>query len=220
MKDYQKGALILFLLLCCLIYKVEGYLKVTPFFDKIIFIDPGHGGLDPGAQYKNLYEKTINLEISKLLKIRLEELGAIVYLTREGDYDLAVPNAYLRKRSDLFQRAKMINKSDCDLYLSIHLNASQFTNWQGAQVFYEEVNEENKKIATIIQDSFKRHLGSKRKTKKIQNLYMYKRVEKPGVLLEIGFISNPHERYILRKKYYQERIVRSLIEALIVYFEL
>lgn len=219
MLKYKNKIIIVFVLVLLLMSKTNSFINEAPLFGKLIYIDPGHGGVDPGAQYKDIYEKTINLEIAKHIVNSLNAKGAIVYLTRTADYDLAVPNAYLRKRSDLYQRALMINHSNCDLYLSIHLNASQFNSWQGAQVFYSEVNSENKIIATILQEAFKKHLGSKRAIKKAENLYMYKRVKQPGVLLELGFISNPHDRYLVRQEYYQKKLAQVITEAVITYFK-
>ena len=69
-----------------------------PLLGKVIYIDPGHGGLDPGAMYKNIKEAPINLEISQKLEETLTRYGAIVYMTRYGDYDLAVNN----KRATIF----------------------------------------------------------------------------------------------------------------------
>ena len=197
--------------------KVDSYVEELPLLGKVIYIDPGHGGPDPGAMYKDIYEKDINLEISKTLEGLLVQKGAIVYLTREGDYDLAYPNAYLRKRSDLSRRAKIIDDSLCDVYLSIHLNATTSTTWKGAQVFYDDVNEENAVLGASIQESFKNHLGSRRKLKRVTDLYMYKDIERVGVLLEVGFLSNPNERYVLRKSYYQKRISNAIIEGVINY---
>ena len=198
--------------------EVNGYIDELPLLGKVIYIDPGHGGVDPGANYKDILEKDINLEISKLLSTLLIEKGAIVYLTREDDYDLSPPHAYLRKRSDLSGRVKLINESLCDAYLSIHLNATLSTTWKGAQVFYDDVNDENAILGDEIQKSFKKNLGSNRKLKRISDLYMYKDVDRPGVLLEVGFLSNPNERYILRKPYYQKKISNAVIEGLISYF--
>lgn len=192
-------------------------MEELPLLGKVIYVDPGHGGPDPGAMYKDIYEKNINLEISKTLEQALVEKGAIVYLTREGDYDLAFPNAYLRKRSDLSRRTKIINDSMCDLYLSIHLNATTSTSWKGAQVFYDDINPENAVLGGIIQESFKRHLGSRRKLKRVTDLYMYKDIDRVGVLLEVGFLSNPNERYVLRKAYYQKRIANAIVEGVITY---
>jgi N-acetylmuramoyl-L-alanine amidase len=147
----------------------------------------------------------------------LGEKGAIVYMTRNDDYDLAYPRAYLRKRSDLARRAKLINDSGCDLYLSIHLNSTTSTTWRGAQVFYNKIIPENEKLGIKIQESFKKNLRSNRKLKMVNDLYMYKDIRRPGVLLEVGFLSNTNERYLLRQNYYQRRISSSIIEGVLNY---
>ena len=110
---------------------------------KVIYLDPGHGGLDPGAIYKDIEEADINLKIAQKTSKLLEQYGAIVYLTRYGDYDLSVPNTINRKRSDLSRRGNIINRSNCDLYLSIHLNAESSNTWKGAQMFYDNINPNN-----------------------------------------------------------------------------
>ena len=90
--------------------------NTLPLLGKVIYIDPGHGGADPGALAGNLRESDINLEISFKLQEVLMKQGAIVYLTRTGDYDLAVNNASLRKRSDLSRRANIINSSNANIW--------------------------------------------------------------------------------------------------------
>lgn len=219
MKKYQIIIIISLLISLVTMNKVDGYINELPLFGKVIYLDPGHGGIDPGANYKDIYEKDINLEISQLLANLLMEKGAAVYLTREGDYDLSSPHVSLRKRSDLSRRAKLINDSMCDLYLSIHLNATNSTTWKGAQVFYDDVNEKNAILGAKIQASFKKNLGSRRKLKQVSDLYMYKDIDIPGVLLEVGFLSNPNERYLLRKGYYQKRISNAIIEGVIDYLK-
>lgn len=189
-----------------------------PLLGKVIYIDPGHGGTDPGALYNDLYEADLNLQISLKLEAELEKNGAIVYLTRYGDYDLAVKNAINRKRSDLSRRANIINASNADIYLSIHLNSDISSTWQGAQAFYDTVNEKNEIIAKIMQEQFKKDLKTKREYKQINDHYLYQRVKIPGVLLEVGFISNPNERYLLKQESYQEKIATSIKDGLINYF--
>ena len=176
-----------------------------PLFGKLIYIDPGHGGLDPGALYKDIYEKDINLEISKKLEESLSRQGAIVFMTRYGDYDLSVKNTINRKRSDLSRRSNIINKSNCDLYISVHLNAETSSTWRGGQIFYDDINSENKEIAEIMQELFAKKLSSRRKYKKVSDLYLQKRVKVPGVLIEVGFISNPNDRYLLKQKSFKLR---------------
>ena len=186
---------------------------------KVIYLDPGHGGLDPGAIYKDIEEATINLEISQKLMNVLEQQGAIVYLTRNGDYDLAVNNAVNRKRSDLSRRGNIINSSMCDLYLSIHLNADTSNTWKGAQVFYDDINPNNEKIAKIMQQVLKEDLKTTRKYKETSDMYLHKRVTRPGVLIEVGFITNPNERYLLTTDSYQQKVANTITRGVIKYFE-
>ena len=199
-----------------------GYVRANqndmPLLGKVIYLDAGHGGLDPGAMYKNVMEKDINLAISKRLEEELSSLGAIVYQTRYGDYDLSVTYASNRKRSDLSRRGNIINDSGCDLYLSIHLNAETSSTWRGAQVFYDNINEENEKIAKIMQEEFKKKLYTKRKVKKVGDLYLSRWVERPGVLLELGFLSNPNDRYLLKSKTYQEKLCNVITNGVLTYF--
>ena len=149
------------------------------------------------------------------LRDNLEKLGATVYLTRNDDYDLSDPNANLRKRSDLGNRAKMINDSNANLYLSIHLNSMANTKWSGAQVFYDDINEKNIDIANKFQKYFNKYLNSDRKVSEINNLYMYKNINIPGVLLELGFISNSNDRKNLLKNKYKNHIVEVISNCLI-----
>ena len=107
---YRNYCLILFLLFLFSLGLVKA--KELPLIGKVIYLDPGHGGSDPGAVYGNIYEANLNLEIALKTQKELEKQGAIVYLTRYGDYDLSVKNAQLRKRSDLSRRANVfINPS-------------------------------------------------------------------------------------------------------------
>jgi len=184
---------------------------------KVIYIDPGHGGADPGTIYKDIYEKDINLDICLKLQKVLESEGAIVYLTRYGDYDLS-NNSYSRKKSDLNNRAKIVNESGADIYISIHLNSISSSTWKGAQVFYNNKNNENVKIAKILQNQLKEDLNTNREYKKLTNQYMYKLISVKGVLAEVGFITNPNERYLLKQQEYQYKIADSLTKGIIKYF--
>lgn len=209
--------------LFCLLLSILGFNFVKagsddlPLLGHVIYIDAGHGGVDPGAMYMNIKEAPINLEISKKLEEALTKKGAIVYMTRYGDYDLSIPNTSNHKRSDLNQRIKLINESNCTLYLSIHLNADISESWYGAQVFYDDVNSENIILAEYLQKEFSKSLNSKRNIKEIERLYLYRKVKRPGVLVEVGFLSNANERYLLRQDSYQEKIVETIVTGVINY---
>jgi len=199
------------LTLCAL--KVEA---VMPLTGKTIIIDPGHGAEDAGTSYLNLYEKDINLSISLFLEKELGSLGANVILTRDGDYDLSTPNANYRKRSDFDNRIKLINESNADIYLSIHLNYLNNYKYYGPQVFYDK---ENEQLAELIQNSLNETVNGKRLIKKIPtDTYMYNKLKVPGVLIECGFLSNANERSLLKKEEYQKKIAKAISEGVQKYF--
>lgn len=190
-----------------------------PLLGKVIYLDAGHGGKDVGATYAGIYEKDINLEICLKLEEELTKKGAIVYQTRYGDYDLSVPNTINRKRSDLSRRSNIINKSKADIFISIHLNAEETGRYRGPQAFYNDNNKQNKELAILFQKQLNKDLYGKRKYKKNNNLYLQKRIKIPGVLIEAGFLSNSNDRYLLKKDYYQKKIVNSIVKVLIYYYK-
>ena len=185
---------------------------------KVIYLDSGHGGTDPGSVYKDIYEKDINLDICKKLQVLLENEGAIVYLTRYGDYDLS-NTTYQRKKSDLNNRVKIINDSKADMYISIHLNSISSSTWSGAQVFYDDVNKNNKELANIMQKQLKEDLKTTREIKEISNMLMNRKITIPGILIEAGFLTNPNERYLLRKSSYQDKIAEVVRKSVVRYFD-
>lgn len=186
---------------------------------KVIYLDAGHGGIDSGATYKNIKEKDINLAISLKLEEELTKEGAIVYQTRYGDYDLSVPNTINRKRSDLSRRSNIINKANPDLFISIHLNAESTGIWRGPQVFYNDNNKKNENIAKLFQKELNKNLKGNREYKKDNSLYLQKRIKSPGVLVEVGFLSNSNDRYLLKKEEYQNKIAKIITRAVIYYFK-
>ncbi len=193
--------------------KVEAILPLT---GKTIIIDPGHGFKDPGTSYGKIYEKDINLNIGLYLQNELGALGATVLMTRDGDYDLSKPNANYRKKSDFDNRIKMINDSNADLYISIHLNYLSDASYYGPQVFYDK---ENEKLALTIQKIMNDKLKGDREIKKIpSDTYMYSKLNIPGVLIECGFLSNGNERNKLIKKEYQQEVAKSIKEGILKYF--
>ena len=200
------------------ISKVYAQILDYTLLGKTIYIDPGHGGVDSGTTYKNIYEKDINLIISKKIEKYLISKGATVYLTRENDKDLSTTTVN-RIRNDLTNRAKLINKTNPDMYISIHLNYISNSKWQGLQIFYNNKNKENENIANKLTTYLKEYTSNIREPKKENIYYMYKQIKVPGVLIELGFLSNPNDRYLLQKSDYQYKIVESIKKGIIKYFK-
>lgn len=214
---YMFSIFIVFLIGICLLSKVDATTTDLPLLGRIIFVDPGHGGRDPGTMHGKIKEKDIVLEISKQLHDKLSEKGAIVYMTRETDEDLSSQWDERKKRGDLYRRILMYKKYDAELYLSIHINYYNNTKESGAEVLYNPINSENKKIGELLMNNFKTALGTKRVLKKT-DLYMYKNTTVPGVLIECGFLSNPNERYLLQKESYQKKLAKIITDSVVSYF--
>lgn len=215
MKKYYIGLIITILLFSITFVRANPIESDLRLLGKVIYLDPGHGGLDPGAIYKDIYEKDITLSICKKLKEILEQEGAIVYMTRYDDYDLS-NSTYNRKKRDLNNRAKVINESNADMYISIHLNSINSTTWRGAQVFYDDINKNNIKLAEILQSN----LNKNRSIKEIDNMLMNRKIKIPGVLIEVGFLSNPNDRYLLKNADYQYKLSTKIKDSIIKYFNL
>ena len=213
---YKTTLLIIFCLLVLSLQVISA--QTLPLQDTIIMVDPGHGGRDSGTYYGKLYEKDINLEISKALEEELTKNGAIVYMTRTRDIDLSSIYDSAKKRGDLYRRLLKIKETKSDLYISIHINWYQNTSMKGAEVLYNSINENNEKIAKSIMKEFKTDLGSTR-TIKTTDLYMYRNTTTPGVLVECGYLSNPTERTLLQQEDYQKKLAKSITNGIINYLK-
>lgn len=205
----------LFVLFFLLMYGYPVY-AFLPLQGKVIVVDAGHGGVDPGAIYEDTYEKDIALSISKYLSDYLSSMGASVIMTRNGDSDLSGGTTDHRKKADFDKRIKIINEDYVDMYLSIHLNYLSDSRYYGPQVFY---NKNNEKLALSIQDYLNDYIGGERVIKKIPaSTYMYDKLNKRGVLVECGFLSNKEERDKLLTKEYQSGFAKILAEAVARYY--
>jgi len=124
-----------------------------------------------------------------------------------------------RKVQDLHRRADLVNESDAELFVSIHLNSIPSPKWRGAQTFYSGKLIESKIAAELIQEELVNHLkNTDREAKEINHVYLLKSVKKPAVLVEAGFLSNPDERRLLMDKDYQEKVADAIYKGILRYF--
>ena len=211
---YRTLILICFFLLVISFQAISA--KGLPLFQKVIVVDVGHGGRDPGTRYGNTLEKDLNLEIAKVLEKELLKQGAIVYMTRDEDEDLSNSSDYRKKRADLRRRVNFIEEKKSDLYLSIHLNWYKDYYYGGAEILYNNINKNNKVLAANLKESLTNN-NIKTRDLKTTNLYMYRNTNVVGVLVECGFLSNKNDRYLLKTKWYQEKFSKALVEGVIKY---
>lgn len=217
-RQYKTLMLVMFFLSIFCFSKVNAIVKDYTLLGKCIYLDAGHGGRDSGAISSTFLEKDMNLLLTKKLEKVLVSKGAIVYMTRDGDYDLS-QSTINKKRDDLYRRVKMINQSKCNLYISMHLNASPSTKWNGIQIFYSNILKENKQLADTITNTMKENMKNIRDVKKENGYYMYSKIKIPGVLVEAGFVSNPNDNYKIRQSNYQDVLVNNIALGIEKYFE-
>lgn len=192
--------------------------------DKVILVDPGHGGIDGGAVSKSgIMEKDINLRIGLKLRDKLINEGYKVIMTREEDKGLYEDEGRIRKKKieDLNNRCKIKDESNCDMFISIHLNAFPESKYYGAQVWYSR-NRDSQKLARIIQENLKNDLDSSNNRKEKAALDSYKVLrnndDMPSVLVECGFLSNVVEEQKLSNEEYQSKIAESITKSIKSYY--
>lgn len=216
MNKYYIKVFFVFIIMFLFLFEIKASASL-PLQGKLILVDAGHGFLDPGTSYQNIYEKDINLAIALYLEEELSKLGAGVLLTRDSDQDLSNGVTDHRKKTDFDNRIKLINESEGDMYVSIHLNYLSNSSYYGAQVFYDQDNE---RLAKKIQEYLNNNLDTDREAKKIpSSTYMYSKLKIPGVLIECGFLSNAHERELLVTEEYQRKVAKEIAYAIVNYYK-
>ena len=187
-----------------------------PLKGKIIAIDAGHGGGDPGAiGVTGTAEKEINLILAKKMKILLEEKGAMVVMTRTDD------SVYSDiKKEELDHRAALVQKKDAELFLSIQCNAVPNPSLHGAQTFYNPGSENGEILAKCIQNRFVKTLkNTDREALTLSSAYIMSKLEIPAIMVEVGFLSNTEEEALLNDDAYREKIVAAIYGGIVDYYE-
>jgi N-acetylmuramoyl-L-alanine amidase len=185
---------------------------------RTIAVDPGHGGVDGGANGNGINEKEVTLVIALKLADVLRANGATVILTRDSDIDY-----YTRgkggKRNDLNRRVEIINEAGAAVFVSIHINAIRGSKWFGAEVYYNPQLPENRQLAEIMQQALQDFPpGNRRQAKQDSDIIVLKDTTIPGVLVETGFLSNPAEAAMLADAGYQQKMAERMAKALAYHF--
>ena len=180
---------------------------------KKVVLDPGHGGSDCGAIAldNKFYEKTINLEVAKLIQEKLMKKNVYVYMTRTKDETLTLED-----------RVNYSNDINPDIYVSIHANSTVQAISYGLETHYYKDDSIN--LANVIHANF----ASEKNLKKWDTVdrgvmksrfYVINHTEAPSVLIEMGFISNAVERDKLNTKERKEQIAESITKGILEYLK-
>lgn len=210
-------ALLMFGMIC--LKDNVGVFQTTVTRGKIV-IDAGHGGFDPGkVGIQGTLEKDINLNIALKLKELLEKEHYQVVMTRTSDCGLYEESDSNKKRTDLYNRVKIINESNAVMAVSIHQNSFSQGSSKGAQVFYYSTSDEGEKLANIMQETIKKTIGdgNHRVAKENSSYYLLKKTNCPLVIIECGFLSNASEEALLLTEEYQEKMAEAIKNGIIEY---
>lgn len=187
---------------------------------KTVVVDPGHGGMDPGKiGINDVEEKEINLEISLMLRDKLEKQGIQVVMTRETDQGLYDEDSSNKKVQDLQRRVELIHEEQPVCVVSIHQNSYPDASVKGAQVFYYEDSTDGKKLAEELQNALIAQVDPEnhRQAKGNTTYYLLERTDVPLVICECGFLSNPEEAELLTDQAYQETLTDAIVSGILEY---
>ena len=184
---------------------------------RIIVVDAGHGGEDPGAAgVSGVFESELNLRVAALLKRRLEEAGAKVVMTREDENALADTKA-----ADMAKRKDIIAGSGADIAVSVHMNYFGDPSVSGPVVLFMYGSAEGEKLAGAVMESLNAELAPKvpGTARYEKDIFILKCGAQPSILVECGYLSNPEEEGKLKDADYQDRIAKAVCAGITAYFE-
>lgn len=185
--------------------------------NKIITIDPGHGGSDSGAVGPNGYtEKEGAFAISQKVASILNQSGAKVVMTRDSDVDVYGPNA--SARNELQARVDVGNRVNSDIFVSIHCNAFVNPAANGTQTFYYGSSYQGQRLAQSIQEKMIEANGLRDRGISTCNFYVVKHSYMPAVLIETAFITNYDEEALLSDDGWQTTMAKAIAEGINEYF--
>lgn len=171
---------------------------------KKIFIDPGHGGNDPGACGQGLQEKVVNLNVAKRVERHLKRHGVTVIMSRTGD-----TNPYLT------QRSSAANSNNVDASISIHCNAFN-SSVSGVETFTYGTKSNELRLANCVHNKIiSAGLYSTNRGIKQGNLHMVRECKMPAILVELAFIDNAKDAQLLKNK--QEEFAIAIAKGILEY---
>jgi len=198
-------------------YVHKSYLKLLnqsakPLQNRVIILDPGHGGKDPGTVKGSDSEKTITLKVSTQVKQLLENAGAKVYMTRTGD---TYPS--LQDRVDFTQA------NYGEIFVSVHVNSAANTSAQGTETYYAistgDMYQEDIDLATFVNNQIVNNLDMKNRGVKQEQYYVIRNMVIPSILVELGFLTNTEDNSKMTNDQYVKLFAESIYNGILQYYK-
>lgn len=186
-----------------------GELRITvsgkPLGGRVVVIDPGHGGNDPGAIGPlGTTEKEVNLIVAYLLRDMLQQDGVTVHMTRYGD-----------QNPGLYQRVALANDLKADLLISVHHNGHFQSSTRGTETYYCDNHPSSRALGQLVHRGLIKDLGlPDRYLRYKREFVLLREAQMPSVLVEAAYLTNPTEEKLLRDPAFLERIARSLYDSI------
>lgn len=182
---------------------------------KVIVVDPGHGGHNPGAVANGVHEADVNLAVSLLLRDKLLNEGAKVVMTRQTDVSVANRNSTLGQ--ELQTRVDIAEKNAADLFVSIHANSNPDNRINGAMTFYPQ--NKSSQLARDVQNALTKQTGAADKGVAPATFYVLRKTSMPSILVEAGFLTNKQEAMKLKDSSYQNEIAQGVFNGIVSYLQ-
>ena len=203
------------------IYSVSTEKNVADFKKITIVLDAGHGGIDGGSTgvTTGVKESELNLLIVKELETLFSQSGFKVILTRDGDYGLYGDESAGFKLRDLKKRVEIVNNSNAELLLSIHINKFSSPSRKGVQVFYRD----NDNISKLLADSIQLEVNLLKEQERmfdalVGDYYVLNEILTSGVIVECGFLSNESDEKLLLSDAYRKKLAKRIYSGVFRYF--
>lgn len=176
----------------------------------LIVLDPGHGGFDPGAIGGNgLQEKEVNLDLALLVRDKLTKKGYNVLLTRQTDEYVS-----------LQRRVEIAREKKARIFVSIHNNSSRKSHTGGSEIYVSQnYKKEDMQLAQLINDNLCDEIKLDDRGLKQDNFYVIKNTIMPSVLLEVAFLSNPHEEKLLGSNVFLNKAANGIVDGILDFLE-
>ena len=188
-----------------------------------VVIDAGHGGRDGGACVNGIFEKDVNLSVSRKVKEFLDLYNVNAVMTRNTDTLLCDENSKHKKRDDLYNRMRFTDSVESPIFLSIHMNKFPEEKYKGLQVFFSPNNNDSEALSLLIQQNVKEYLQSEnnRQVKKsTSQIYLLDRLLCPAVIVECGFLSNSEDLKNSTDEKYQNALAFVIANSIIEFINI
>lgn len=170
----------------------------------VVYIDPGHGGYDPGASGNGIVEKNIVLDLGLRVKEKLEAKGIKVIMSRTSDVFVSLED-----------RSKGANYANPDIFISIHINSAGAVSASGIETYYKK--DIDKPLAQKIQNKLINYTGAVNRGAKWEDFHVIRETRMPASLVECGFLTNVNEANNMKNWSYQEKLVNSIVDGAVEY---